>query len=757
MAIKEIRIIALLLIFTILMSPTTSVPCGSRFPTAVFSLTGGPDGPAQDFLRGELGILQPDFRSYNLVPAYRYLTGVGLNAEEQQALLGETCHDANSSTSEKARQPEDWVQNWLDARGRIKAAGAAPPIGWHSRGSSSIYRAEQKDGNFVHYLNCAEDAFKTAIATLNERIRVFGPQGPEILDWIKAQDAVFSNCSQGSTIPSPAVPDDNPTLKADRAYQIAAAHFYAGDFEQAEKIFIEISQDNTSPWRAIAPYLAARCQVRNGTLKGGFQKVEMASMSRAEASLRAILENSNLSQYHKPAEDLLGYVVTRLRPAEQVHQTALRLSTKDAGRKMRQYLQDFRYLLMNTGPDAQRAARELDDLTDWVLTFQNQTPDSLEHSIERWEKTRSQAWLIAAISKIPAGHPKHQIVQAEADKLHSTEPGYQTAIYHSLRLLIDSGEQDVARKRLDILLADANLKLTNSARNLLLGLRLQLSNSLDEFLLYSQRTPATVGYGYDENDMDMDEELKQEYAGQKMLDDDAVKILNGCLPHSILVEIASKPIFPQKIRKDIALSAWMRAVILENEKATKSSIAVLSSIAPEMQEQVAGYITATPQARKFVASYIILKNPGMKPFISAGIGRTTPLDKIDNFRDNWWCELGGDRSPLRVKSKLPQGQAGKKESYPGFLTKEQVQKMEQEMQALEKTKTAPNYLAGLVLPWAKAHQADPRVPEALHLLVKATRFGCGNEETSGYSKAAFKLLHKRYPESMWAKKTPYHY
>lgn len=753
---KKMRILALFLTVTMLLAPAAALPCGPVFPTAVFSLNGQPDAPLQNFLRGDLGVLQPGFRSYHLVPAYRYLAGIGLNPDEQQALLGETSAAEDSNVPKKGRQLEDWVQNWLNARGRIKDAGTPPQIGWHSRGSSAIYRTEQKDGNYAHYLNCGDDAFMTAVATLDERIRMFGTQGPEILDWVKAQDAVFSNCSQGKAIPDPTVPDNNPVLMADRAYQIAAANFYSGDFDQAEKIFLEISQDKTSTWRTIAPYLAARCQVRNATIKGGFHKVEMTSLSRAETSLRAILQNSSLSRYHKPAEDLLGYVVTRLRPAERMHQIAIVLSRKDAGRELRHYLQDFRYLLMNTDLEAQKAARELDDLTDWVLTFQNQASDPLGHAIERWEKTRSQAWLVAAISKMPAGHPKQQQVQAEADKLPPSAAGYQTAVYHSIRLLVESGKQEAAKKRLDRLFADSTIRLSGSARNLLLGFRMQLSKTLDEFLQYSQRTPTAVGYGYDEEDVYMDEKVEQEYAGQRMLDIDSVGIMNGYLSVSMLTDIASKPILPQKIRKDIALVSWVRAVLLENEQAVKSSSAVLSSVAPEMQEQLAGYsAAATPQERKFAASYIVLKNPGMKPFLLSGIGRTAPLDKIDNFRNNWWCELGSERNPLRRKS--GSDAQGKRAEYPGFMTKEQVQKTEQEMEALQKVEGTPNYIAEIVLPWAEAHQDDPRVPEALYLLVKATRYGCGNDDTHAYSKAAFKLLHKRYPKSTWAKGTPYYF
>ena len=70
---------------------------------------------------------------------------------------------------------------------------------------------------------------------------------------------------------------------------------------------------------------------------------------------------------------------------------------------------------------------------------------------------------------------------------------------------------------------------------------------------------------------------------------------------------------------------------------------------------------------------------------------------------------------------------------------------------------APDYLEPTVLAWAKAHPDDPRVPEALHLAVTAGHLSCSTGRTAEYSKQAFTMLHKSYPNSEWAKKTKYWY
>jgi hypothetical protein len=80
---------------------------------------------------------------------------------------------------------------------------------------------------------------------------------------------------------------------------------------------------------------------------------------------------------------------------------------------------------------------------------------------------------------------------------------------------------------------------------------------------------------------------------------------------------------------------------------------------------------------------------------------------------------------------------------------------------------APTYLGRRVIEYAKGHPEDPDVPEALALTVRATRYGCltwgkssdqtAGAENSATSKAAFQLLHAKYPKSPWTLKTKYYY
>ena len=75
--------------------------------------------------------------------------------------------------------------------------------------------------------------------------------------------------------------------------------------------------------------------------------------------------------------------------------------------------------------------------------------------------------------------------------------------------------------------------------------------------------------------------------------------------------------------------------------------------------------------------------------------------------------------------------------------------------AVQALGSAPNYLCKVAIDWANANPNDPRSPEALHLAVRSTRYGCTDKETGKWSKAAFDLLHQRYPNTKWANATKY--
>ncbi len=94
-------------------------------------------------------------------------------------------------------------------------------------------------------------------------------------------------------------------------------------------------------------------------------------------------------------------------------------------------------------------------------------------------------------------------------------------------------------------------------------------------------------------------------------------------------------------------------------------------------------------------------------------------------------------------------------SSPDFLTVAQKTTASAEWKRLAALGTAPNYLCAQAIKWAGIKPDDPRAPEALHLAVRATRYGCADKQTGTFSKQAYDTLHRKYPKSEWAQKTKY--
>ncbi len=740
----------------------TAYACGPFSRYAIFSFTKHPDMPLDKYARGELGVIEQSYARSYLYVAYRLMRGGSFDEQERQALTKLWNERLDFS---QGRTGEDASAAWIAARQKVMGAGADPKL--------DVYRTTAPK-EYEYFLNCPDDAFKNATKTLEERISKLGATSAEVKDWVTAQDQVFSNCAEGQTIPQPASGSASASIQADRAYQIAAAHFYAMNFDEAKSHFEKIASDAASPWHEQADYLVARTLIRKATLGEEARRKEI--LAQAETQLRKVLSEAKPDALRKSAQNLLHLVRTRLQPAESMRELSQSLLKKEANANLYQELWDYTILLDRYTGDSDAAADEAlkkaldaaekDDLTDWLLTFQADAKDSLEHSLEKWEKSNSIPWLIASLSKIDAKHAKTASLIAAAERIEIASPAYATAQFHLSRLLTDKGDRTGAQRRLDAML-QSQPNMPASAANHFRHLRMLLADNLDDFLKYAQRQPAAFSWDDDgrENPIDIkdDEELKT-WAGRALLDVDSTLILNGRFPLSLLGEAAVSKTLPEHIRREIALAAWTRAAVLDDVENGKALATLSITLAPELKQYLNPYLAATSEAeRKAAALYAILKNPGLHITVSPSTGRLSPLGERDIYRDNWWCQITDASHAPSEATEDTESSTGKARQEASslenvalaFLSEAQNAAAKRERAQLMQLGTAPNYLSREAIAWATKAPDDPRVPEALHIAITSTRYGCTDKETGKWSKAAFELLHKRYPRSPWAKKTPY--
>lgn len=793
------------LLLLVIGSLFTAQACGPEFYPDVFVRKLRPDNP-KDFAAGKLGVLLPTYPRADLTVAFRYLNGGSLSVAEQKAYQP-TYSNAEPGPEQGADQADgsgnktaDPVEEWRAARAKY----GAPP----TKAGQERTVDEPQPGGWTFEaveLNCPDDAFRTALLTLHARAKTWGEKSPDLADWLKGQDVVFGNCqSKNPSLPSPAPAASPALLKADRAYQLAAAEFYGGKFEDARKGFEAIGQDAVSPWQGVARYLAARCLVRQAFYaKKGDDGSSMASfdpalMHQASSLLESLLKQKLAGISRQAIQNELDLARLRSDPATQLDRLATALAGPQADSNYSQNLQDLTWYLdakldqlpvredagtyvfetRNSTPETtpgkeklstayDKTYRDLADmcssalLVDWLITFQSPAKEAKLHALAEWKKTHRLYWLLAAITKATEKDAEAADLAAAAEQIKPGSPAWESIAYHRLRLLIALGRAQEARTLLDRTLPQIKAGGRDSSLSLFLGLRMRSSANLDEALAYAPRkillqsseSQSALG-----ECVEVMKNPKRVYDCQKevsplQFSDDAAAFFNAQAPLATLVETVQSDALPPQLRRSVAAMAWVRSVLLHNDAAA----AKLFPLLPEKLQQQAGAGTG------FHPLMTLLRNPGLRPYLDAGVQRSYSYDFVESYRDNWWAsdwqasEYGDYKTPLEKQA-------------IAFLTKAQQADEERELAALLKQGGADLCLGEQTLAYANAHPADPDVPESLYLVLRMIRYGGedsswrdptavqdqAKNKVQSIREAAARVLRQRYATSPWTKKAaPY--
>jgi len=733
---------------------TVAIACAPVFPTAVFTYAYHPDFPRTAYLVGKLGVFLPTYARSYLVIAYRYLNGPALsNAERQQ--VREYWKDRETSAWDKTGT--DWVAKWRTARKRVPGAAPLPA----NTATQGRYKFDAASSAF--FPDCADDAYKTATETLDARVRQFGAASVAVRSWRDAQDKVFSNCdTDHAAIPEPASAALSPIIQADREYQIAAANFYAGNYTDAEARFRRIAADSNSPWNWIAPYLVVRAMSRNDDVTD----------EAAEKEARAVIANPSLEKLHGMTRVLLHRMILEDAGEPYFHELAHDLMSGHADASFREELWDYvtiydKFVAYDpferweqTKPSIDSSIFTRDEMSDWIFNFQQTDPRARLHALERFYQIRSLPWLIAALEHSNAGDSGNDELIAAAARVAPSSPAYEIASFHRLRLLVDSGQKEASRSQLDTLLASP---LTKSSRNLFRSLRMRTAPTLTDFLTFAARTPVMLTTDW--NVGQVPDEGERQKPSHDLLYRDSTKILNDRAPTRVLREAALKGAFAPSVQYDFVLTAFTRALLLDDTANGLPLAEKLTEIGADKESLLAAYRDAKdPSDRRFAGVFYVLHHPEARPYLASGLGRETPPERLDDYRDNWWCpvdvtvdldartnwsEYGGELL-RRQNPDLPSWSAT-------FLTTADRETAKRENAKLAATGSGPDYLIAESMRYARAHPEDPRVPEALHGALRAQRYGCVTAKTAAAAEQAWRYLWRRYPKSPWTRKSNYNF
>lgn len=257
-------VVSLFLIYVFFLnSIPVALACGPFTVEPVFSLVKHADYPLTEYNSGKVGVVPDTFGRMSLFVYYRELNNAPLTTAEQTAVaevmkfrIGNNWTNSDNqpdSARETTEKASDYFQVWKAVRARVLNVGVEIPI------NKSV------PDEYAYYENCLPDAFNVAAKTLEARIAQYGAADFYVKEWLRGQDAVFTNCGGQGTLPAQVSVSAPKWLSDDRQYQIAAALFYDGKFAEARNAFEKVAADKSSAWSKTANFVAARTYIREAS------------------------------------------------------------------------------------------------------------------------------------------------------------------------------------------------------------------------------------------------------------------------------------------------------------------------------------------------------------------------------------------------------------------------------------------------------------------------------------------------------------
>jgi hypothetical protein len=748
--------------------------CGPFFSSPIYQFTVHPDLPIKDFAAGRTGIVQGTWARSYLTVAYQYLSGGNYNHDAQRELLHvweermNVDLGADSGSPAPRENPYDSSahRRWERLRSSVlkdqdtAAANRQFPFG-----------LPYQERRYQYFENLNENTYATALHTLESLLKKYAPTSPEVRSWIEGEDSIMTPVELGLNVPMLPIGIASNVIRKNRAYQQGAANFYLSRYDTAIAIFRAIAMDDHSPWQATSQYLVARCFERKAQVDSN----AFASQDYAQ-SLKDLDKLEHDPRYASMAEatrDLRSFVSIRVDRVKALHRLSDAVLNPKPDRNLRQDLIDYtstldhfldngdRYDPHKTSMDSIPKGIFKDDLTDWVVTVNAGDSTSRPHSLTRWRETKSETWLVAAISDRRASEAGVQELMNAALKLPKSSHAYLSARYHCARLLIDAGKRDAARLLLDSILADRSA-LSLSVTNMFLLLRMEVDGNLKDFLSDAARHPVAIvsdDAWTDGIEGIQDSERIADPKKDRGFSKSVTDILNYAMPLSMLLEAARDQSVPEHLRMDLARAGWTRSWLVKNIPLT-IEFATIALGDKKLGEYFKPYLQASePATQEWEAVNLLVRAPILGPFVDAWDDRDAPL-LIESWQRNWWCAWEPERDREANEDNEEDWSHDRKllmhlNAIPPFLSPDILRQATLEQNLLRAIPPGPNYLAIEAMKWSAAVPNDPRIPAALHRIVLGTRYGCTDSLTSKYSEKIFKLLHKKYGNTKWAKETPY--
>jgi hypothetical protein len=730
--------------------------------------------PFHEVVAGRLGVIDSSFQRAYLVAAWRAIGGHPLSADEARVLSTSLLEDTPASPWDPNRPGNPWAE----ARRRFMPEGSDPKDDGHR----ATVRVDLQDGAApvtVFYDNCPPSATRAAADALADRVKRHGgvDRNPWIAPWILGQDVAFSNCAYGQRVPAPAPADAPAWYRQDRTYQAAAALFHANRNEAAHDAFAAIAADASSPWTGVARYLAARSDLRAGSLSED-PVARALLLARAEVGMTAIA-NDAASPWRASARELLRRIEIERRPQAAFARVERAVAAPTWGPGIARDLGDFLSLARRTvatreaaqrgngvpaGALAASAAGALaasadGGVGDWIAAMgvagsvgSEQTYDGASFYVPAEplagpERERAcgalaqegafrDAWAIVCVLSAKTRDDVPAALRARIAALPEDAPAWTTLTALDLRLHARALETRAAppaelaalRDRFDHALAKGDAFLGVDGANLLRAWRAIASRDTLELatrsVVVGLDDPPRYAWGT---------EIARPASAERYLPWHVRELLSTSVPVSALADLAERP--AADAAGAVALrAAWSRAALLEQADALTRLTPRLRQAMGDKAAMLGPYLDATdPVQRRYELARLVRRGavePLWGEFSAYGDGA-----QVSPF--GWGCAFPAAAAPLPWLTEAQRGAAAS------------------ELAALQKLSTTTTFVGEATVARARQDPSDPRLPGDLAEVVAATRLGCTGERA--VSKAAFTTLHRLYPKSPEARRTKYYF
>ncbi len=674
--------------------------------------------------------------------------------------------------------------------------------------------------DYDDYTECAPDAFATATRTLASLRARPDATGERLRAWVDAQDAVFSNCDLPTPVPvnwrddsyrkdlvgrkpTPRIPallpsSEERVWREQREYQLAAALFHAGRLDEAAKGFQAIAAKPGHAMRQWGGYLALRASLRQELLahaKDTDSPAAAQALARLQQQGDAILADPSLKDLHEPTRATLRRARARLTPSAYFLALSQALEEPSQAPTAEDRLADWRMLSFalldeSGGPDP-ATFRTASPMVDWMSTIQAcVTPQDLPitgagrpgaaallaslgassdaqqvaqscqsaaaHALERWraalganDAAGARPWLLACLmttDTLPAD------VRAEALATRARAPEFLTVQAQLARLarLTDNlpAERAAAAAGLAVI---ADAPQDRQARNVFLRARFDTAADVASAIADLERPVSMRQYL-------ASGETQPPAADQVELDDDGETWIDTRLSAQDLLAVSASTRLTPQDRARVAVAAWLRADFTGQTSLAERAARASGDLRPSLKLLAERYLQSAASDRRHVLLVGVLEfklYPDMHQEWRPD-GPFVPQKAAEHVLAEEWCGIA-DTGVVTIDPAT-----GAQSPFPNLEGRplrgaQRTDLIKAEIGRLRALPTATGMIGRDAIAWARQHPDDPDVPWLLYVTVWSTRGGCTDGDAHAMSIAAHRLLHTRYPKSVWTTRTPYYY